>query len=262
MKETHPLSIVIPCWNDARALRSLFSQLRGLRGASNVIVADASPGEACQTAAAEFGAHFVKCPHANRGSQMNAGARVAASKVLLFQHADTELTQAHLDALHTALQDPDLIGGAFHRKFDRRHAWLQWLEPLGRYLGGRGGTLYGDQSIFVRTKTFQQLGGFAEIPLMEDMEFSKRLRASGRTALLDPPISSSPRHHQSRGAILTSIRNGALILLYRYGVSPTTLHRWYYRGRSPETFTPPRSKSEPYVANAASPTVGASTEGA
>jgi hypothetical protein len=75
---------------------------------------------------------------------MNAGARLAAGEVVLFQHADTELTQRHLDAMREALREPAVIGGAFHRKFDQRHAWLQWIEPLVRGWSARGGTLYGD----------------------------------------------------------------------------------------------------------------------
>ena len=164
---------------------------------------------------------------------MNAGARATTGTMLLFQHADTELTQAHVDALHATIRDPDVIGGAFHRKFDQRHARLRWLEAVARRMNERGSTLYGDQSIFVRRATFGQLGGYAEIPLMEDLEFSKRLRRAGRTVVLDPPIASSARHHERRGALRTSIRNGLMIALFRLGMSPQRLHTWYYRGFAP-----------------------------
>jgi GT2 family glycosyltransferase len=101
-------------------------------------------------------------------------------------------------------------------------------------LARRGGTLYGDQSIFVRKEIFEQLGGFASIPLMEDVEFSRRLRRTGKIVVLDPPIATSPRHHERRGAIRTSIRNGVMIVLYRLGISPQRLHAWYYRGFAAE----------------------------
>jgi GT2 family glycosyltransferase len=95
----------------------------------------------------------------------------------------------------------------------------------------RGGTLYGDQSIFVRREVFLQLGGFAKIPLMEDVEFSRRLRAAGKIALLDPPTQTSARRHAGRGAWRTSVQNALFIVLYRFGVAPERLHRWYYRDR-------------------------------
>lgn len=92
-----------------------------------------------------------------------------------------------------------------------------------------GGTLYGDQTIFVRRETFLTLGGFAKIPLMEDIEFSRRLRGAGQIAVLDPPVRSSARRHLRKGAWRTSLQNGLFIALYRLGVSPHRLHRWYYR---------------------------------
>jgi GT2 family glycosyltransferase len=121
-----------------------------------------------------------------------------------------------------------VIGGAFHRTFDERHPRLKWINHIARVLARNGGTLYGDQSIFVRRETFLQLQGFAQIPLMEDMEFSRRLRAAGKTVVLDPPIRSSARRHAQRGAWRSSIQNGLFIMLYKAGVSPTRLHRWYY----------------------------------
>jgi rSAM/selenodomain-associated transferase 2 len=223
-------SVIVPCWNDANALREALPRLTELRGVDEVIVADASKGDDCRTLAMAIGVRVVQCAQANRGAQLNAGARVARGEVLLFHHADTYLTQAHIDALHHAIgHHPELAGGAFHRKFDERHARLRILEKLARILAERGGTLYGDQSLFVRRAAFERLGGFAEIPLMEDIEFSRRLRRSGRTAVLDPPISTSLRHHLVRGAVRTSIRNGVMIALYHLGFSPEKLHAWYYR---------------------------------
>ena len=76
-----------------------------------------------------------------------------------------------------------------------------------------------------------ELDGFAAIPLMEDVEFSRRLRRAGKVTVLDPPVSSSGRRHGERGAWRTSLENGLFIVLYRCGCSPARLHRWYYRER-------------------------------
>ena len=138
------------------------------------------------------------------------------------------------------MADPNVIGGAFFRKFDGRHPRLMWLESVARFLTRHGGTLYGDQSIFVRRDVFMELGGFAKIPLMEDVEFSRRLRGAGKIAVLDPPVQSSARRHLRKGAWRTSIQNGLFIVLYNLGVSPHTAPSLVFSGArsSPETGFP------------------------
>lgn len=225
------LSVIVPCWNDAEALRGLLATVRTLAGLDEVIVADASSDETACGLAEAAGARVVRCARPNRGAQMNAGARLASGDTFLFHHADTELRQPHVAALRTV--DAQTIGGAFHRKYDDRHRGFGWIEPIARAWNLRIGTLYGDQSVFVRRGVFERLGGFAEIPLMEDVEFSRRLRRAGPTVLLDPPIATSARHHQHRGPWRTTARNAAMLTLFRLGFSPETLHRWYYRGFAP-----------------------------
>ena len=222
------ISVVIPSWRDAENLQSLLPGLAAQERITETIVVDASGDEKAERIALASGARFLACPRPNRGEQMNLGAAASSGDVILFQHCDTCLENAHLEAIQRALADPNVVGGAFFRKFDGRHPRLMWLESVARFLTRRGGTLYGDQSIFVRREVFQRLGGFAKIPLMEDVEFSRRLRASGKIAVLDPPVASSARRHLRKGAWRTTIQNGLFIVLYNLGVSPHRLHRWYY----------------------------------
>lgn len=222
------ISVVVPSWRDTANLAVLLPRLSHLERLAETIVVDASGEAEPERLALSNGATFVACPGPNRGEQMNLGAAAAGGDVIVFQHSDTDLEEAHLAAIETALADPAIIGGAFFRKFDGRHPRLMWLEAVARFLTRHGGTLYGDQSIFVRRDVFVQLGGFAAIPLMEDVEFSRRLRRAGKVAVLDPPVQSSARRHLRRGAWRTSIQNGLFIVLYKLGVSPHRLHRWYY----------------------------------
>jgi rSAM/selenodomain-associated transferase 2 len=222
------ISVVIPSWRDTDNLAVLLPKLSRMAGVSDAVVVNASRDLTSEQIARECGAVFLRSSPPNRGAQMNAGALASTGEVLLFQHADTELKEAHLEAIGAALRNPKVVGGAFYRKFDERHPRLRWLEPIARFLSRNGGTLYGDQSVFVRRETFQRLGGFAKIPLMEDVEFSPRLRAAGKIALLDPPVQTSARHHERRGAWRATARNALFILLYHVGVSPFRLHRWYY----------------------------------
>ncbi|MDQ6654352.1 MAG: TIGR04283 family arsenosugar biosynthesis glycosyltransferase [Verrucomicrobiota bacterium] len=234
------LSVVIPSWRDAGNLARLVPAITTL-GLKEIIIVDASADAATEQLALQHGAILLKCSAPNRGAQMNVGAMFASGDVLLFQHADTELTAAHVAALRAAVDEGEIIGGAFYRKFDRRHPLLQPFEGVARFLARHGGTLYGDQSIFVRREAFLQLQGFAKIPLMEDMEFSKRLRAAGKIAVLDPPIRSSSRHHERQGAWRRTLQNGLFIVLYKCGVSPVRLHEWYYRGATNAAAEPLRS---------------------
>ncbi len=223
------ISVVVPAWRDEANLRRLLPLLVRLRNLHEIIVVDASGDPATEELVRAAGALYVRAAEPNRGTQMNLGAARASGEAVIFHHADTLLTEAHLAAITVALRAPAVIGGAFHRKFDGRHPHLLWLEKVARFRSRHGGTFFGDQSIFVRRKNFVALGGFAPIPLMEDMEFSRRLRRGGRVAVLDPPVESSDRRHLRRGAWRTSLQNGLFIVLYKCGCSPHRLHRWYYR---------------------------------
>lgn len=237
------ISVVVPSWRDEENLATLLPKLATFEHVREIIVVDASGDELSAKLARETGAILMRSSSPNRGAQMNLGADAATSDVILFQHADSLITAAHADAIHVALLDPAIIGGAFYRKFDRRHPRLMGLESVARNLTRRGGTLYGDQSVFVRREVFLKLGGFAEIPLMEDVEFSRRLRAAGKVAVLDPPVETSPRRHARCGAWRTSIQNGLFIVLYKLGVSPHRLHLWYYgvekKSPKPSITSPP-----------------------
>lgn len=222
------ISVVIPSWRDAENLAALLPILSRLDRIAETIVVAASHNGESERMALSCGATFIAAPAPNRGAQLNLGAAATSGDVIVFQHSDTGLENAHVAAIDAALSDPRIIGGAFFRKFDGRHPRLIWLESVARFLTRHGGTLYGDQTIFVRRDAFVKLHGFANIPLMEDVEFSRRLRAAGKIAVLDPPVQSSARRHLRKGAWRTSIQNGLFIVLYNLGVSPQCLHRWYY----------------------------------
>lgn len=228
------ISVILPCWNDLSALSRSLDNFRALAGPDTleIIVADATEDSAGRELAAVRGALVAHCPEPSRGRQMNQGAALATGDVLLFQHVDTQFTAGHLRALiKLCATRPEVVGGAFHRWFDERHPWLRWLQGLAALWSRTWGAFYGDQSIFVRRAHFHAMGGFADIPLMEDLDFCRRLRRSGTVTLLDPPIASSARRHLKRGAWRMSLQNGLFIILWHLGVSPHRLHAWYYAAR-------------------------------
>jgi rSAM/selenodomain-associated transferase 2 len=232
------VSIIIPCWRDDAVLEPLAARWLGHDAVCEIIVAAAS-GAGASAKEGLPGVRTIRCTRPGRGNQMNEAARLAAGDILLFHHADTELTDAHFQSLRTAMaNDPALGGGAFRRRFDERHPRLRWIEPWEARRCRSFGPLFGDQSIFVRRGVFEALGGFADIPLMEDVEFSCRLRRHARVALLEPAICSSARKHLQQGRWRTTLANALFLALYAFGMSPARLHGWYYRRALADAMSP------------------------
>ena len=224
--------MIIPVWRDSAALSAVLLDFQSAPEIAEIIVSFAEPGEQALANVAALGFKAVESNEPNRGQQLDLGAAEATGAWLLFHHADTSITPEHLRALAALDKEADVIGGAFYRKFDERHPRLRCFEPVERWHNRTFGALYGDQSIFVRREAFHALGGFRGLPLMEDVDFSLRLRARGKIRLLDPPVSSSPRKHLRQGPWRTTFQNAWLLFLYHLGASPAELHRHYYR-RSP-----------------------------
>ena len=221
------ISIIVPCWRDDAVPPETAAQWLRNESVREVFVACAGPENSFPSGQPAL--RFVPCTRPGRGIQMNEAARLAQGEILLFHHADSELTDEHLRSLEAAAGDPRIGGGAFRRLFDERHPHLRWLEPWEALRCRCFGPLFGDQSIFVRRTLFAEMGGFADVPLMEDVEFSCRLRRRTRLAILAPAIGSSPRKHLEQGRWRGTLTNGLFLLLYIVGVSPHRLHAWYYR---------------------------------
>jgi rSAM/selenodomain-associated transferase 2 len=226
---TRPLiSLIVPVWNDDELVVDLVSRLQVVPELAEWVVAAVQPGASLFELHRQGMVRLISCDRPSRGRQMNAGAAEARGSLLCFHHADSELRPEHLSALEKTARNEAILGGAFHRRFDDRRTFVVWWEGLIRRVSWFAGPLFGDQSIFVRSSVFERMGGFADIPLMEDLEFSGRLRRLGSVVLLDPPLWSSPRRFRRHGNWRTTLLNIAFIGLFYLGVDPRILHRWYY----------------------------------
>ncbi|HEX9743536.1 MAG TPA: TIGR04283 family arsenosugar biosynthesis glycosyltransferase [Nitrospiraceae bacterium] len=164
---------------------------------------------------------------AGRAKQMNAGASQSQADVLLFLHADTHLPDDARQVVEDALADPACVGGRFDLRFER-DTGLAWL--IARLISLRSrwsGIATGDQALFVRRDAFAKLGGFADIPIMEDVDFTRRLKHVGRVAPLRARVITSYRRWERCGASRTIALMWALRFLYWMGVAPVRLHRFY-----------------------------------
>ncbi len=164
---------------------------------------------------------------AGRALQMNYGAKAATGDILLFLHADTRLPLSGLRDVRLALEDPKCVGGRFDVELDSRR-WI--LRLVGKLISLRSRltrVATGDQGIFVRRTIFEEVGGFPEIPLMEDVAFSRALKRRGKIACLRSRAITSARRWQTEGIWRTIFKMWGLKLLYLTGVSPFRLERFY-----------------------------------
>jgi hypothetical protein len=221
-----PISLLIPCCSADRELLERIETWKSYPGIGETVVCcDGDPDGRGMNSS---GVTVIPNSKPGRGGQQNCAASAATGSLFLFHHLDSDLKPEHTSALLEAMEDPAMTGGAFYRKFDERHPLLMPLENVERWHCRSWGALYGDQSLFARREIFETIGGFPDYPLMEDIEFSRRLRATGGMRLLDPPMRSSPRRHLQQGPWKTTFKNALLIALYHLGVNPEKLFKWYY----------------------------------
>lgn len=226
---TLPLSIIVPVLNEAATIADCLAALQPLReSGAEVLVVDGGSDDGTAERAAPL-ADRVLIGERGRARQMNLGAARARGTWLLFLHADTRLEfGGDTHTLAECLQCP--AGWGF---FDLR---LSGATPIFRLIAGAinvrsrvSGVGTGDQALFVERERFRALGGFPEIPLMEDVAFSKRMRrAAGRPGRTGLAVVSSSRRWERGGVARTVLLMWWLRWLYFIGVSPTHLHRRYY----------------------------------
>lgn len=162
-----------------------------------------------------------------RARQMNAGAAVSHEDVLLFLHADTILPANAREAIDRALLDVACVGGRFDLRFDRGGAWARMIAWFINVRSRWTGIATGDQAIFVQRAIFQRLKGFADLPLMEDVDFTRRLKRMGRFAAVGERVTTSFRRWEQAGPLRTILLMWSLRFLYWVGVSPHKLSTYY-----------------------------------
>jgi rSAM/selenodomain-associated transferase 2 len=212
------LSIVIPALDEAANLARLLPDLTRAAPDAEVLVVDAVSRDGTADVVAR-----------NPGArQMNAGAAAAAGDALLFLHADTRLPDGAVGAIASALAQPGVIAGRFDVHFDSARPVLGMVAWFMNLRSRLSGICTGDQAIFVRRADFDAVGGYPDIPLMEDIELSRRLKRRGRVCALRLRVTTSARKWEREGPLPTIVLMWTLRFLHFCGVAPARLHRWYY----------------------------------
>ncbi len=229
MPQTPAISIIIPVLNEAPQIQTLLRELACLPEAAEIIVVDGGSNDGTLELARQQGAaRVLELGRASRALQMNAGAAAASGEVLLFLHADVRLPLTALAGIRQALRDERVVGGCFEFAFPasvshayRLYAWgVNWRTRWFQ-------TATGDQALFVRRALFEQLGGYRDLPLMEDVELFAALKRVGCVAVLPQRVTVSPRRWQQYGLVRTGLLMYALRLGYWLGVAPARLKRFF-----------------------------------
>lgn len=224
-------SVILPTLNEAAHLAATLDCVRE-GSPAQIIVVDGGSTDQTPEIARHAGATVISSPP-GRARQMNAGAAEADGDVLVFLHADTLLPPGWGDVIRTTLTPGGVAAGAFSFRIREGFAG-RWLVEWGTNLRSRRLQCpYGDQALFLRRSVFEELGGFADLPIMEDYELVARLRRRGRVVTTDAAISTSGRRWRNLGAIRTTAFNFMIVAGYHAGVPPRTLSRWYRGHRQP-----------------------------
>ncbi len=224
---TARISIIIPVLNEVGTIKAALASTHSSTNVE-VIVVDGGSLDSTVQIAQSLGVKVLSAP-ASRAWQMNVGAKAATGKILLFLHADTRLPFGFDTMVRTALEQPEIVAGAFALRID---ASLLSLRLIERGVNWRSRFLqmpYGDQAIFLKAETFHDLGGFPKLSIMEDFELMRRLRRCGRIAIIPAPVETSARRWLQKGVFQTTLINQIVILAYLLGISPERIVHWYRR---------------------------------
>jgi rSAM/selenodomain-associated transferase 2 len=229
------ISVIIPALDEEASIARTIRSCRE-SGPCETIVVDGGSRDRTVEIARGLADAVIIAPR-GRAAQMNAGAAVARGEVLLFLHADTLLPAGSATAVLAALNDPAVVGGAFRVRLAASRGAGGYVRTLlgitGRMIGARAhvtSTFTGDQAIFVRAGTFRRVGGYPEIPLMEDVELSRRMRRAGKTVLLPLRVETSGRRWEAWGPLRTVLFMWRLRIGHLLGRTPSRSAGAYRRG--------------------------------
>ncbi|MBI3608326.1 MAG: TIGR04283 family arsenosugar biosynthesis glycosyltransferase [Nitrospirae bacterium] len=219
------ISVIIPVLDEELRIGEAIRSVSVLQP-HEILVVDGGSRDATVPVASRHGCRVVTASR-GRALQMNAGAALATGDILLFLHADTRLPTTAARDITAALADAGTVGGRFDVRLDGPDPVYRLIETFMNVRSRFTRIATGDQAIFVRRRVFETMGGYAPIPLMEDVEFSRRLKRRGRIACLPARVITSTRRWERDGPWRTIVRMWWLRALFAAGVAPRHLARGY-----------------------------------
>ena len=224
------ISVIIPVLHEADIIQDQIKHLQSIQRKSSVEIIVIDGAEEADTIMIldENDTLLLKAPK-GRGIQMNRGAEASSGDILVFLHADTKLPSNAFKLIRDTLDDGRYHAGAFTLDFKEAPFYLRMTLPIHGIRGRLTRIPYGDQVIFMKKETFERLGGYREIMLMEDLEIMRRMRRSGmKIQILKDKVWTSSRRFLKKGILKTILKNIYLISLFHLGADPEKLARKYY----------------------------------
>jgi rSAM/selenodomain-associated transferase 2 len=215
LKTDCTIAVIVPLLNEAQELSGKMQSLKSLN-ADELIFIDGGSTDATQQILEASGVSW-RAGAKGRAAQMNDGSEKCKSDILLFVHIDTEINECNISAIKSAMKQPERVGGRFDVRLSGHHPAYQMISWFINLRSRLTKISTGDQAIFVRREVFEQMGGFADLPLMEDVEFSKRLKGKGSISCLRQTVTTSSRRWQRHGIIHTILLMWRLRFLYWLG---------------------------------------------
>jgi rSAM/selenodomain-associated transferase 2 len=222
------VSIIVPVFNEASLIQSFLGHLRQRASGAEIIVVDGASTDGTDRLAQGFCDQLVRRSDRCRAIQMNAGARVAGGDIFWFLHVDSEVPWDCLNEISGIMQDPTVVGGYFRIRLPEP-AVYRLTDSFAHYAGLLLGMRCGDHGIFCRRRAFFDIGGFPNVPLMEDLEFFHRLRRSGRVVHSHKRIVASARRYEAIGPFRLTFAYGLIATLHFFAVPLPALARIYQR---------------------------------
>ncbi len=225
----HGSSIIIPVLNEAVIIQQTIDHLFSLPRTCEleIIVVDGSSGGETINSIQNQDVKKVRGA-GGRSGQMNKGTSIASHDILLFLHADTILPQDALHRILSVMGEDGIVGGAFDLGIQSDRIVFRIIEEAASLRSRVTRVPYGDQAIFIRKVYFQTLGGFSNMPLMEDVDLMTRIRKAGdRIQIIPARVKTSARRWEKEGVLYCTLRNWTLITLYCLGVKPEKLAKFY-----------------------------------
>ena len=223
------VSIIIPVFNEAPLIRPFLSNLRERTRGAEIIVVDGGSTDGTDRLAEGFCDHVISSGARSRAKQMNVGADAAVGEIFWFLHADAEVPLECLNEIARIMRDPEICGGFFRIRLPDAPVVYRLTDGFAHYAGLVLRMRCGDHGIFCRRSAFVDAGRFPDVPVMEDVEFFRRLRRCGRVAYSNKRIGASPRRYETVGPVRLTFAFGSIATLYLLGVSLSTLARIYRR---------------------------------
>ena len=225
-------SIIVPAFHEGERINDLIESLNQSDSDKNIEIIVVDGSQERDTLRVIHSNQVIKISsEKGRAIQMNAGAFIAKGEILIFLHADTELPIQALGKIRSLMERTDYVGGAFDLGIKSDKFIYKAIGTLSSLRSRLSRIPLGDQAIFIRKEYFDQMGGYKEIPLMEDVELMTRIKKSGRKIrIFYDRVRTSPRRWEKEGVIYCTVRDWTLRILYLFGVSPDRLVKYYKNG--------------------------------